>query len=149
MFIFQKLPKDIINYILIFDTNFKLRNGKVISLIVKNDYRYELLNYITIKSNEYFKDYFYNFNGYEYSSYKTYEYILPNLYYIEERKIQKINDGITVLIKNNIDGPIDYIIYIYRLKPKEKNNYIKKQIFYKSNFFDYEWHYINYRYKRF
>jgi len=149
MLIFSKLPKDIINYILIFDTNFKLRNGKLISIILKNDYRYELLNYITIKPNIYFKDYFYNFNGYEYSSYKTYDYILPNIYHNEERIIERINDGIQVLIKNNIDGSIEYIIYIYRLKPKENENYLKKQIFYKSKFLNYEWNYINYCYKRF
>ena len=49
IFIFAKLPLDIIKYILTFNENFLIVNNKIISFILKNDYRYDILKYITLK----------------------------------------------------------------------------------------------------
>lgn len=48
MIIFSKLPPDIIKYILMFDKYFIIRDGEIVSIILKDDYRYNLLHYITI-----------------------------------------------------------------------------------------------------
>jgi hypothetical protein len=45
--IFHKLPQDMINYILLYNEHFSMRKGKIISIIPKSDYRYNLLNFIT------------------------------------------------------------------------------------------------------
>ena len=42
IFIFAKLPLDIIKYILTFNENFLIVNNKIISFILKNDYRYDI-----------------------------------------------------------------------------------------------------------
>jgi hypothetical protein len=49
IFIFAKLPLDIIKYILTFNENFLIVNNKIISFILKNDFRYDILKYITLK----------------------------------------------------------------------------------------------------
>jgi len=46
-FIFCNLPLYIKKYILSYDEYFIIRNGEIISIIPKKDYRYKLLNYIT------------------------------------------------------------------------------------------------------
>ena len=40
IFIFAKLPLDVIKYILTFNENFLIVNNKIISFILKNDFRY-------------------------------------------------------------------------------------------------------------
>jgi hypothetical protein len=42
-FIYHNLPQDIINYILLYDPHFNMRKGKIISIIPKTDYRYNLI----------------------------------------------------------------------------------------------------------
>lgn len=42
-YIFHKLPQDIISYILLYDEHFIIRKGKIISIIPKTDYRYNLI----------------------------------------------------------------------------------------------------------
>ena len=49
MFIFTKLPLDIIKYILTYNELFLIVNNKIISFILKNDFRYDILKYITLK----------------------------------------------------------------------------------------------------
>jgi hypothetical protein len=138
VFIFSNLPLDIIKYIITFDKHFILRNGEIISIIPKDDYRYNLLHYITLKEED----------NWIFIQEHRYEYIMPNLYDIIERKDQSIENDITsVAISNNDNGSIKYSIYIGRLKPK--NKYMKKkQIYYKGNLSDYDWHYILYEYTR-
>jgi hypothetical protein len=48
---FSKLPSDILYKIVSFNEGFKLRNGKISSLIDKNDIRYSLLENICIRNN--------------------------------------------------------------------------------------------------
>ena len=137
-FVFSKLPLDVIKYIITFDKHFILRNGQIISIIPKDDYRYNLLHYITLKEKD----------NWIFIKEHRYEYIIPNLYNIIERKNQSIeNDMVHVSILNNNNGSIQYTIYIGRLKPKDKNMR-KKQIYYKGNLSDYDWHYILYEYTR-
>jgi len=45
----QSLPKEIIHIILLFDSRFRLRKGEIVTIIPKNDERYTILHYITLK----------------------------------------------------------------------------------------------------
>jgi hypothetical protein len=97
MKIFSQLPLDIIKYILIFDEHFIIRNGKLISIIQKKDYRYDLLHYITLtdcnkKLNIRKSSYLHTYNLYH----------LPNLYNSIERRERIIqNDSFGVRIDYN------------------------------------------------
>jgi len=51
-FIFENLPTDMIKKILLYNDNFTIRKGEIISIISKNDYRYKLLSKITLKLNK-------------------------------------------------------------------------------------------------
>jgi hypothetical protein len=82
MFIFSQLPNDIIMHIITFDKRFKIRKGELVSIILKDDYRYKLLEYITIKPNNSLRNDYY-FLSSDSISYNRYDYILPNLYNIE------------------------------------------------------------------
>jgi hypothetical protein len=42
-YIFHRLPQDIINYVLLYNENFSIRKGKIITIIPKTDYRYNLI----------------------------------------------------------------------------------------------------------
>lgn len=139
MFLFSNLPNDLIKYILTFDKHFIIRKDEIVSVIPKDDYRYNLLNYITINFGYHRK---YGFNI------ERYDYLYPNLYSNEERKEQIVEDDmIQVEIKYTDLNTIDYSILIARLKCKD-DNMEKKSIFYRGNLSDYEWHYIFYKYTR-
>jgi hypothetical protein len=135
--IFSKLPDDIIKYILLFDKHFILRRGKLITIIPKTDYRYNLLNYITFQ-----RDYIEYFNV---DNSTRYNYYFPNLYPYEGRHIYN-SDFIQVNIKEENDT-IHYTIWVGRQKPK---SFItnKAQIFYIENPNDYHWFYTEYKYIR-
>lgn len=147
MFIFSQLPNDIIKYIITFDKRFKIRKGELVSIILQDDYRYKLLEYITIKpANSLRNDY--NYLCSDSISYNRYDYILPNLYNIKERNQQLIgNDSIQIIIDFKKNGTINYNVFIYRLKLKDKSIF-RKKLFYKGNLDDYEWNFIMYNYKR-
>jgi hypothetical protein len=139
MFLFSNLPNDLINYILTFDKHFIIRKDEIVSVIPKDDYRYNLLNYITINFG-YNKNYGFNI--------ERYDYFYQNLYSNEERKEQIVEDDmIQVEMKYTDLNTIEYSILIARLKCKD-DNMEKQPIFYRGNLSDYEWHYIFYDYTR-
>ena len=153
MIIFSKLPPDIIKYILMFDKYFIIRDGEIVSIILKDDYRYNLLHYITITD---FNKKLNIMNSPNIDRY--YQYNLPNLYDLIERREQLIdNDFIDVKIdynKNeneneneNEKKDIIYNISIGRLRPID-HTIPKRRIYYKGNLDEYEWYYIHYRYVR-
>lgn len=72
-FIFNKLPTDIINHILLYDKHFSMRNGEIISIIPKRDYRYKLISFITF--NLVYAE--------EFNNVFTYKYYFNNLYNYE------------------------------------------------------------------
>jgi hypothetical protein len=47
--IFHKLPQDVIYKILLYDEHFIMRKGKMIDIIPKTDYRYNLMKHIIHK----------------------------------------------------------------------------------------------------
>lgn len=75
-FIFSKLPIDLVKNILLFDDHFIMRKGNIVSIIPKNDNRYSLLKFITLKIG-----YIHNFNN----NTKRYGYYFNNLYDYAER----------------------------------------------------------------
>ena len=134
-FKFCKLPLDIIKYILLYDEHFIMRKGEIISIISKTDYRYILLNFITINLN-----YLENYNNE-----LRYKYYFPNLYNYEGR-VKNNSDLIEVNINENKDF-IKYSIWIGKQYPtsitsnKKQNYYIEKPL-------DYNWIYTEYEYIR-
>ena len=135
IFIFSNLPLDIKKYILLYDEHFIMRNGKIISIIPKTDYRYILLNFITFNL-----DYLENYNNK-----LKYKYYFPNLYNYEGRQISN-SDLIQVILNENNDF-IKYSIWIGKQYPKSINCN-KKQNYYIENPLDYNWFYIEYDYIR-
>jgi hypothetical protein len=147
MIIFSKLPPDIIKYILIFDKRFIIRYGEIVSIIPKDDYRYNLLHYITLTD---FNKKLNITNSQNINRY--YQYNLPNLYDLSERRDQLIDDdSIDVRINydenENQNKNIIYNISIGRLRLKD-NTIPKRRIYYKGNLDEYEWYYIHYKYVR-
>ena len=139
-FIFSKLPTDIIKYILSnFDKHFIMRNGELISIIPKDDYRYNLLNYITIKED-------YDNSRTNFGKYCRYSYNFQNLFNNSRKKYNIENDMISTDIYIN-KKTVKYEIFIGRIKKKNKTM-IKPQIFHKGNLKNYDWHYIYYDYIR-
>jgi|LauGreDrversion4_2_1035121.scaffolds.fasta_scaffold00544_26 hypothetical protein len=137
-FIFSKLPNDIIQNIITFDKHFILRNGKVVSIIPKDDYRYNVLSFIIPELNNI---------RYMSENRISYTYYLPNCYDIPFRKYQYIeNDMLQVRIQNKKDY-ILYEMFICRLKPK-LNITTKPQLYYKGNLTDYEWYNMLFKHMR-
>lgn len=147
--IYSKLPKDIIDYILCFTPQFIIRKGKLTSIFSKEDERYKILKYVTIKPIRDQREY-YSFLGMSYISDKRYEYEFHNQHngLSLQRKNQFIdNDSMIVTITTHKNGTIKYNISIYKLKPKDIcNNYRLR--FYKGNMDNCNWNYITYQYTR-
>ena len=135
-FVFSKLPQDIIKYILLFNENFIIRNGKLVTIIPKTDYRYNLLNFITFK-----KDYIEHF----YDDSIRYNYYFNNLYNYDGRYISN-SDIMQVKIKEENDNTIKYNVWFGRQKPKSIMSN-KHQIYFVEND-NYHWIYIEYEYTR-
>ena len=133
--IFHKLPLDIIKYILLYNENFIMRKGEIISIIPRTDYRYTLLNFITFNL-----DYIENYNNE-----LRYKYYFSNLYNYEGRQTNN-SDLIQININENNDF-IRYSIWIGKQYPKSINCN-KKQIYYIENPLDYNWIYTEYEYIR-
>jgi hypothetical protein len=136
--IFSKLPNDIINYILGFNENFTIRNGELVSIISKNDYRYKLLHYITIRlvNTENRPDN--NINM---------KFSLDNLCDIVERKEQYVDNDMIEVRMNLSSSVVKYNIFIGRLKPKDDIE--RKPLFYVGDLLNYTWHFYNYFYERY
>jgi hypothetical protein len=131
--IFSKLPIDIIQHILLYDEHFKMRKGKLVSIIPKSDDRYKILSFITL-TLRYVSDF---------SSKKLYRYHFNNLYNYKEREYPN-NDTIDVEIKES--NHIHYSIWIGRQYPKSFIS-TKPQPFLIENS-DYHWRYIHHKYIR-
>jgi hypothetical protein len=134
-FKFCKLPLEIIKYILLYDERFAMRNGEIISIIPKTDYRYSLLNFITL-----------NLGCIENLNNEVrYNYYFPNLHNYEGRPTNN-SDLIQVSIIEKRKC-IKYSIWIGRQYPKSITCN-KKQNYYIENEFDYNWIYTEYKYTR-
>ena len=133
--IFHNLPHDIINYILLYDEQFIMRKGEIVSIIPKTDYRYNLLNFITFK--------LYHFEI-MYNNVLRYNYSFPNLYNYEGRHTPDI---IHVDMNEN-DDFIKYSIWIGKQYPKSINRNKHRQMYYIENSLDYNWIYTQYEYIR-
>ena len=136
---FTKLPNDIINHIVTYDKHFIIRKNKLVSIIPKDDYRYNLLHYICLKL----------INSINMSEDELcYQYIFPNICTnIERTKNYVDNDMFQIRISftNNI---INYSCYIGRLLPKNDNKVKKISIYFEKDVSNYEWRYIIYDYER-
>jgi hypothetical protein len=147
--IYSKLPKYIIDYILCFTPQFIIRKGKLTSIFSKEDERYKMLKYVTIKSVKNPREY-YSFLGMSYISDKRYDYEFHDQYngLSLERTNQFIdNDSMNVTITIHKNGTIKYNISIYKLKPKEMSNNHRLR-FYKGNMDNCNWNYIIFQYTR-
>ena len=147
--IYSKLPKVIIDYILCFNPQFIIRKGKLISIISKNDERYKILEYITLKPVEN-SNIYYSLLGMSNILDKRYQYEFHNQFnnLSSERRNQFIvNDRMNVSMTIYKNGTIKYSIKIYKLKPIEIcNNHLPR--FYKGNMNDCNWNFIEYQYTR-
>ena len=121
-----------IKKILLYNDNFTIRKGEIISIIPKNDYRYKLLSNITLKLNKICDN-------------NCYNYFFPNLYNYEGRTNN--NDLFQVSIDEMSNGEIKYSVWIGRQYPKifECN---KRQIYHIDNPDEYNWIYTEYEYIR-
>ena len=131
--IFSKLPRDIIDMILLYDEHFIRRKGKIVSIIPKSDDRYKILSFITLNT--------WNFS--EFSFKKIYNYKFNNVYNYEERDIDN-PDFIQVIIKEN-KNDTSYSIWTGKQYPKSFCN--KEQPFLTESP-DYCWKYLSYEYTR-
>jgi len=137
-FIFCNLHLDIIKYILLYDEHFVVRNGEIISIIPKRDYRYNLLNCITCPPN-YIKK---SNNTY------VYRYFFKNLYNYDSRKIYN-SQLIHIHLTENEDN-IEYSFWIGRQYPMSIHcEFGKKQIYNIENPLEYSWVYTNFEFIRF
>ena len=139
---FSKLPNDIINYILVFDEHFTIRNGELVSIISKNDYRYKLLHYITIRlvNTE-------NRPNNIPNNKINMKFNLDNLCDIVERKEQYIDNDMIEVRMDLSDSVVKYNIFIGRLKPKDDIE--RKPLFYVGNLLNYTWYFYDYFYQRY
>jgi hypothetical protein len=144
MHLFSKLPLDIILYeILPYDKHFKIRKGKLVSVIPKDDERYVICQYITRTLNHSY------IIG---NMHRRYEFYLhKNKYDFVERRNQNIEDDyIEMTMCYNEDASIEYSIIISKLVPRTRlygcNNY--KNIIFLCNVDNYCWTYQTIRYLR-
>jgi hypothetical protein len=112
-----------------------MRNGEIISIIPKTDYRYRLLTFITL-----------NLVHLEnYNNELICKYYFPNVHNYEGR-VKKNSDLIQVNMNENTDF-VKYSIWIGKQYPRTITCN-KKQIYYIENPFDYIWVYTEYEYIR-
>jgi len=145
MDLFMKLPPDIINHIVSFDKHFILRKGELVSVIPKDDERYKILHFVTLHLNNPPK--IRQYPPPKESIYAEYVFDFPNLYDINERETQHVNND---MFEARIRITQDFVLYnffIGRLKPLNGN--LNKQLrYYKGDLKDHDWHYIDYNYIR-
>ena len=136
--IFSKLPNDIINYILVFNERFIIRNGELVSIISKNDYRYKLLHYITIRLVNTVN---------RHNNKINLMFYLNNLCDIVERKEQYVDNDMIEVRMDLSNSVVKYNIFIGRLKLKDDIE--RKSLFYVGDLLNYTWHFYNYFYERY
>ncbi len=135
VFIFSKLPIDIIKKILLYDDHFTIRKGNIVSIISKKDYRYELLKFIT-----------FNIQYVEINNKRIRcRYFFHNLYNYDGRKINNSDlIDITINLCNDI---IEYYVWIGKQYPKTIDCKCK-QYYYIENKLEYNWIYTSFKYER-
>ena len=131
-FIFSKLPIDIIKYIFLFDEHFIIRKGKIIDIIPKSDYRYNLLKYITFQ---------------ECIIEELGNYSLYNLHNYKGRNNNNSDLVQVSLYSNEINDSLEYVVWIGRQKPKNVLT-SKRQMYGIENPKKYNWVYIECKYIR-
>ena len=132
VFIFSKLPTDVIKYILLFDEHFIIRKGKIIDIIPKSDYRYQLLKFITFQ---------------ECIIEELGNYSLYNLYNYKGRNNNNSDLVQVSLYSNEINDSLEYVVWIGRQKPKNVLT-SKRQMYGIENSKKYNWVYIECEYIR-
>lgn len=134
-FLFSKLPRDVIYYLLLFDEHFIMRNGEIVSIIPKTDYRYRLLEWTTLHKD----------HVETYSNVNWYHYYFRNLYHYPGRQLYN-SDYLQVVIQEQEDN-VQYKIWIGKQKPKTFLTQ-KPQIYFLENAEEYHWVYTEYEYVR-
>lgn len=137
-FIFAKLPLDLIKYIILpFDNHFKIRKSELVSIIPKDDKRYQQLETICLKIKK--KLFVGNYH-------RVYQYTLSNLYNPPGRSDFGIDhDMMEIMIYEIPNSSIEYNVSISRFKPKENTNNTNINNDYICN---YEWYYLSFTYIR-
>ena len=133
--IFCNLPDDIKKNILLYDERFIIREGTIVSIIPKTDYRYKLLNFITLHLSDVENR----------NNIVEKKYHLPNLYNYKDRSND--NPDLMHVNINEYSNFVKYSIWIGRQYPK---HFIcnKKQIYHIENPLEYNWIYTEYEYIR-
>ena len=134
-FLFSKLPRDVIYYLLLFDEHFIMRNGEIVSIIPQTDYRYRLLELTTLHMD----------HVETYSNHNWYHYYFRNLYHYPGRQLNN-SDYLQVVIQEQEDN-VQYKIWIGKQKPKTFLT-VKPQIYFLENAEKYHWIYTEYEYVR-
>ena len=135
-FLFSILPLDVIKYILLYDDLYIMRDGEMVTIIPKKDYRYHLLRYVTFRLN--FVE--------TYNNMTVVHYYFPNVYQYCGRRTNN-SDVIQVNMQDQSDGSIKYHIWIGRQYPKFFMC-SKRQDYYIENPDKYHWVYTETEYVR-
>ena len=135
-FLFSNLPMDVIKYILLFDKHFIIRKGEIVSIILKSDYRYNLLKYITFKNCIIEK--FHDMVRYNYEYYNLYDY----------HKRGNNNDDLIQVSISEKNDTVKYVVWLGRQKPNSIMVTNKRQIYFIKNPKEYHWDYIEFEYIR-
>ena len=144
MDLFTKLPPDIINHIISFDKHFILRKGELVSVIPKDDERYKILHFVTLRLSRPPRI---HIHPSECSHKSEYVFDFPNLYDISERETQHIDNDLFEVRIHITEDFVLYNFFIGRLKPLNDN--LKKQLrYYKGDLKLYEWCYVDFNYIR-
>lgn len=114
-----------------------IRNGELVSIISKNDYRYKLLHYITIRL----------VNTVNRHNNINLMFSLNNLCDIVERKEQYVDNDMIEVRMDLSSSVVKYNIFIGRLKLKDDIE--RKSLFYVGDLLNYTWHFYNYFYERY
>lgn len=134
--IFYNLPDDIKIYILLFDKHFKIRKGQLVSVISKDDFRYNILYYSTIHL----------INSHQKNEHQiNFRYNLPNLYNIDIR--EEVENDMIIVLMNLSYLVIKYDIFIGRFIPNTNNNMNNMNKLHSIE--DCKWNFFNYYYDRF
>jgi len=144
MIIFSRLPEDIIKYILSFDRHFVIRRGHIVSIIPKDDARYDVLRF-TVRTLQYAR--------HLHSTHDRYVYRLPNRFNSDPRRAdQGVEDDMVEFTIGDIYDDVDVLecnVFLARLLPMVDllNDSIVPQFYYKGTMDDYAWHYRSFTYR--
>jgi len=137
-FIFSNLPDDIKNHILSFDKHFKIRRGQLVSVISKDDFRYNIL-YYSIN---------HLINSHQKNEHQiNFRYNLHNLYNIDRG--EEVQNDMIIVLMNLSSLVIKYDIFIGRFIPKTNNMNNMNNMNKLHSIEDCQWNFFNYYYDRF